>query len=56
MTPHVKHLGFDLELKVVQIVRALALASDGDRVAVVSSLKPIGLRRAVAEQLGLDAT
>lgn len=53
---HVKHLGFELELKVIQIVRGLAWVPEEERDVIVKQLTPIGLRRAVAEQLNIDLT
>lgn len=51
---HVKHLGFELELKVIKITHALAWVPDEERKVVVDSLAPAGLRRAVAEQVGVE--
>ena len=51
---HVKHLGFELELKVVKIVKALMWAPEEDRKIVIENLSPIGLKRAVADQFGID--
>jgi hypothetical protein len=53
MTAHVKHLGFELETKVIQITRALGWVPSAERAIVVQQLSPIGLRRAVAEQLDI---
>ena len=54
MSHHVKHLGFELELKVLQIVRALAWVPRSELKYVIDQLTPVGLRRAVAEQLGVE--
>ncbi len=51
---HVKHLGFDLELKVARIARALVFVPQEQRLYVIESLAPIKLRRAVADQYGID--
>lgn len=51
---HVKHLGFELELKVLTITKALAWVPEGDRLAVIEQLSPVGLKRAVADQFGID--
>lgn len=51
---HVKHLGFDLELKVLKIVQALIWVSASERLCVIEQLQPAGLRRAVADQFGID--
>jgi len=51
---HVKHLGFELELKGLQITRALAWVPEAERRVIVEQLKPIGLQRAVADQLDID--
>lgn len=51
---HVKHLGFELELKVVHIVAALAWVPGDQRQAVIDALTPAGLRRAVADVFGIE--
>lgn len=50
----VKHLGWELETKVLQITRALGWVPEAEREVVVKQLNPIGLRRAVADQLDID--
>ncbi len=48
---HVKHLGFELELAALRIVKAIECAPDDQRDAVVQHLAPKGLRLAVADML-----
>jgi hypothetical protein len=49
---HVKHLGWDAELKVVQISRALYFSTPDDRAVVLAHLKPVAMSRAVEDVLG----
>lgn len=51
---HVKHLGFDLELKVLKITKALAWVPQEERLVVIEQLTPVGLKRAVADQFDID--
>ncbi len=48
---HVKHMGWELELVAVRIVKVLALATDTQRAAVIEHLKPRRLQLAVRDML-----
>lgn len=51
---HVKHLGFELELKVMKITQALGWVPEQERLAVIEQLAPLGLKKAVADQFDID--
>lgn len=51
---HVKHLGFNLELKVMKIIAILAEMHPDDRLLIINQLAPIGLKRAVGDHYGID--
>lgn len=51
---HVKHLGFELELRVQQIIHALSHVPEDKRLPVIESLSPVAVKRAVADWFGID--
>lgn len=48
---HVKHLGFENELVVERIWRALIIISESERDLIVEHLKPADIQRAVKDML-----
>ena len=50
---HVGHQGFDVELEIDVIIDLLSRATDSQRRIVINHLKPIAVKRAVANQLDI---
>lgn len=50
---HVRHMGFDLERKHAILVRVLQPLNSEEVRAILECVKPINLRRAVMETLGV---
>jgi hypothetical protein len=53
---HVKHLGFELELKAQNLATAIGWVPERYRQDLVDALAPAGLRRAVASLLDMETT
>lgn len=51
---HVKHLGFELELKVKNLIEVCTILKPEYRELVIEHLAPIKVKRAVADHFGIN--
>ena len=54
MSTHIKHMGWELELETLLVVKGLARLNDEERESILKHLSPRSFQTAVRQMLGED--